>query len=265
MSEARKLATASRSETPGQPDFSVVIPFYNEAANAEALLTEIHSVMTRISPNYEIVMVNDGSADATLEILSAAATAHAQCHLLNLTPNRGQASALFHGLKLASAPLIITMDGDGQNCPADIPGLLAKLGDTDMIVGIRMNRQDTWLRRRISRFANAVRSRILGDGVSDSGCALKIFRREVVSAFVPIRTLYSFMPALAVAAGFHVKQAPVTHRARGGGKSSYGLVVFLWRPLLDLLGVWWFCRRRFPETATNSQIRSSPNLGKDNS
>jgi dolichol-phosphate mannosyltransferase len=139
------------------------------------------------------------------------------------------------------------MDGDGQNCPADVPGLLAGRGNADMIVGIRQNRQDSWLRRKISRLANAVRSRILGDGMRDGGCALKVFRREVVSSFIPIRTLYSFMPAMAVAAGFRVVEAPVTHRARGGGKSNYGLQVFLWRPVLDLLGVWWFSRRRFRE------------------
>ncbi|MBI3413819.1 MAG: glycosyltransferase family 2 protein [Verrucomicrobia bacterium] len=261
MSDAPEFATGPGSETSRRPDYSIVVPFYNESANAAALLAEINEVMAQISPSYEVVMVNDGSSDATVEILSAVAAAHPQCRLLNLSPNRGQASALYHGLKAATAPLIITMDGDGQNCPADIPALLDKLRDADMVVGIRMNRQDTWLRRQISRLANAVRSRILGDGVSDSGCALKVFRREVVNAFVPIRTLYSFMPALAVAAGFRVKQAPVTHRARGGGKSSYGLMVFLWRPLLDLLGVWWFCRRRFPENTSESRANGSPQRG----
>ena len=99
---------------------------------------------------------------------------------------------------------------------------------------------------RMSRVANAVRGRILRDGVSDTGCGLKVFRREVIEAFVPIRTLYSFMPALAVAAGFRVVEQPVQHRARAAGTSKYGLGVMLWRPVLDLLGVWWFTRRRFP-------------------
>lgn len=229
------------------PEYSVVIPFYNEAANAAALLAEVDATMQGLRGGYEVLMVNDGSSDNTAGILARFAADHPQYQLLSLVPNRGQASALYHGLKAAAAPLVITMDGDGQNCPADIPALLAGLGDADMIVGIRQDRQDTWLRRKISRLANAVRSRILGDGVSDSGCALKVFRREVVASFIPIRTLYSFMPAMAVAAGFRVVEAPVTHRARGGGKSNYGLQVFLWRPVLDLLGVWWFSQRRFRE------------------
>jgi dolichol-phosphate mannosyltransferase len=229
------------------PDYSVVVPFYNEAANAGALLAEIDATMKSLGGRYEVLMVNDGSKDDTGAILARFAADHPECRLLDLSPNRGQAGALYHGLKAAQAPLIITMDGDGQNCPADIPGLRAGLGAADMIVGVRQHRQDSWLRRKISRLANAVRSRILGDGMSDSGCALKVFRKEVVSSFIPIRTLYSFMPAMAVAAGFKVIETPVTHRPRGGGQSSYGLQVFLWRPVLDLLGVWWFSQRRFRE------------------
>jgi dolichol-phosphate mannosyltransferase len=137
------------------------------------------------------------------------------------------------------------MDGDGQNDPADIATLCGALGEVDMIVGIRAERSDSWLRRRMSRVANAVRGLVLRDGVRDSGCALKVFRREVVESFIPIRTLYSFMPALAVAGGHRVAQRQVRHRPRRAGKSSYGLRVMLWRPFLDLLGVWWFTRRRF--------------------
>lgn len=232
-----------------RPDYSVVIPFYNEAANAAALLAEVETTMQSLHCPYEVLMVNDGSTDTTAEILTDFAATHPPCHLLNLSSNRGQSGALCHGLKAAAAPLVITMDGDGQNCPRDIPGLLAKLGDADMIVGVRQDRQDTWFRRKISCFANAVRRRLLADGMSDSGCALKVFRHEVIASFIPIRTLYSFMPAMAVAAGFRVVETPVTHRARGGGKSNYGLQVFLWRPVLDLLGVWWFSRRRFREFA----------------
>lgn len=228
-------------------EYSVVIPFYNEGSNAAALLAEVVAAMQDLRGGYEVLMVNDGSTDNTAEVLARFAADHPQCQLLDLVPNRGQAGALYHGLKAAAAPIVITMDGDGQNCPADIPGLLAGLGQADMIVGIRQNRQDSWFRRKISRLANAVRSRILGDGMHDSGCALKVFRREVIASFIPIRTLYSFMPALAVAAGFRVIEASVTHRARGGGKSNYGLQVFLWRPVLDLLGVWWFSKQRFRE------------------
>jgi dolichol-phosphate mannosyltransferase len=229
--------------------WSVVVPFYNEAACAADLLAELNRTLVALGRPYEILMMDDGSADATPQILAAIASATPACRHVRLQPNRGQAAALYHGLHLAAGEVIITLDGDGQNDPADIPALLARLAAADwpdMVVGIRARRKDSWLRRKISRLANAVRSRVLGDGVTDSGCALKVFRREVREAMIPIRTLYSFMPALAVGAGFRVVELPVNHRPRAGGKSSYGLMVFLWRPVLDMLGVWWFTSRRFP-------------------
>jgi dolichol-phosphate mannosyltransferase len=109
-----------------------------------------------------------------------------------------------------------------------------------------VQRRDSFVRRAMSRLANAARSRILGDGVIDSGCGIKAFHRRVVDAFIPMRTLYSFIPALAISAGFTIRQVPVHHRPRKGGKSKYGVRQFLWRPLLDLAGVWWFTRRRCP-------------------
>src|SRR5207237_8345434 len=109
-----------------------------------------------------------------------------------------------------------------------------------MVVGIRVKRKDSWLRRKISRIANAIRANILHDGVSDTGCGLKVFRREVVTAFIPIKTLYSFMPALAVAAGFRVVEEPVNHRPRQHGSSKYAVTSFLLLPVLDFLGLRWF-------------------------
>ncbi len=230
--------------------WSVVVPFYNEAACAAALLAELNHVLGALGRPYEILMVDDGSKDATPQILAGISAATPACRHLRLEPNRGQAAALLYGLNQARGEILITLDGDGQNDPADIPALLARLAAADhpdMVVGIRAQRKDSWLRRKISRLANGVRSRVLGDGVSDSGCALKVFHREVREAMIPIRTLYSFMPALAVAAGFRVVEMPVNHRARAGGTSSYGLGVFLWRPFLDMMGMWWFTQRRFPQ------------------
>jgi glycosyltransferase involved in cell wall biosynthesis len=222
---------------------SVVVPFYNEVDCAQALAREIAGTLQRLSSTWELVLVNDGSTDGTEASLYAFAAGHPTCRVLTLNQNSGQAAALLVGMRAAIGDIIITMDGDGQNVPADIPALLTALEKADMVVGIRQNRQDSGLRRRISRLANAVRSRVLRDGVRDSGCALKAFRREVVGALIPLRTLYSFMPAMAAASGFTVIQIPVQHRARQGGCSSYGLFVFLWRPLLDMLGMWWFTRR----------------------
>jgi hypothetical protein len=149
-------------------------------------------------------------------------------------------------MKSAVGEKVILMDGDGQNDPRDIPKLLASLDQYDLAIGIRVNRQDTFVRRFMSRIANAIRGRILKDGARDTGCGIKAFHRRVIEAFIPIRTLYSFIPALAVSAGFSMQQVPVNHRARTGGKSKYGVRQFLWRPLFDLFGVWWFSHRRSP-------------------
>jgi dolichol-phosphate mannosyltransferase len=231
------------------PAVSLVVPFFNEEDCAGHVLAEIERVFAAEGLSIEVLMVDDGSRDGTPRILEHAAAEHAGWRHVRLEPNQGQAAALMLGLTLASAPIVMTMDGDGQNDPADFPAMLTRLGGADrpdMVVGIRAQRRDSWLRRAMSRLANRVRSRFLGDGVHDSGCALKVFRREVVAALIPLRTLYSFIPALAVGAGFRVVEMPVNHRPRHGGKSSYGFGVFMWRPLIDMLGVWWFVHRRFP-------------------
>lgn len=229
------------------PAYSVVIPFYNEEAAIPALLSELRAVMDALGAPYEAVLLDDGSRDKTPTLLASAAQNWPECRYVALRPNRGQAAALLHGCREARAPWIITLDGDGQNCPADIPALIAASATSDMVVGIRQHRQDSWLRRAMSRLANSVRSKILRDGVRDSGCALKVFRREIVPHFWPIRSLYSFMPAFAAAAGFRIAEIPVRHRSRQGGVSNYGFGTFAWRPFTDTLALWWLLRvRRLP-------------------
>lgn len=232
------------NEASETPEFSVVIPFFNEEECLWPLLDEVAQVMGSISYPYEVVAVDDGSSDQTRQLLNSRAALDPHLRVLGWDDNRGQAAALLHGLHAARGPVVVTLDGDGQNDPADIPALLAALGDADMVVGIRTERQDSWLRRWMSRLANGVRGRILHDHMRDSGCALKSFRREVIAAFLPIRTLYSFMPALAVGAGFRVEQQPVRHRPRQGGQSNYGLRRMLWQPAMDMLGVRWYIQRR---------------------
>ena len=235
----------SAEATAPPPVYSVVVPFYNEAENAPVLLAEIERAMQSLGEPWELLMVDDGSRDATGEILAAAAAAHPNYRYLHLPRNRGQAAALDGGLHRARGRILVTLDGDGQNDPADIPALVARLDSADMVVGIRAGRRDSWLRRAMSKLANAIRGRLLDDRMRDSGCALKVFRREVVDALLPLKTLYSFMPALARAGGFRLAELPVHHRPRQGGQSSYGFVAFLWKPAVDLLGVWWFRKRSF--------------------
>ncbi len=228
------------------PAVTIVIPFFNEAESCRALLAEVRAVSDSLPGGAEVIAVDDGSRDETHAILQAIAAGWPELRVLRLSVNSGQAPALFTGMRAARAPVVVTMDGDGQNVPGDIPLLLARLTEADMVAGVRAQRRDSWLRRQMSRLANGIRSRLLGDGMTDSGCALKAFRREVVDAFLPMSTLYSFMPALAVAAGFTVVEQPVQHRERRAGVSKYGLWVMLWRPTLDMLGVWWWRHRRFP-------------------
>jgi dolichol-phosphate mannosyltransferase len=135
------------------------------------------------------------------------------------------------------------LDGDGQNPPAELARLWPLRDSADLISGARARRRDSALRRAMSRLANTVRRTLLRDGVSDTGCSLKIFRRAVVASFLPIRTLYSFIPAFAVSAGFTVREVPVDHRPRRAGMSHYGLRVMALHPLLDLLALTWMLRR----------------------
>lgn len=234
----------SRGGAAASTPVSIVIPFFNEEACARQLLVEIGEQLAPGQIEFEVIAIDDGSTDRTGDILASYATIDRRVRVLSSERNCGQAMALLRGLQAATQPIIVTLDGDGQNDPADIPRLLARLHDLDMVVGIRQHRNDSWLRRWMSRIANAVRSCILGDRMRDSGCALKAFRQSAVASFIPIKTLYSFMPAMAIAAGLRVGQLPVNHRPRQGGSSSYGMRQFLWYPVLDLLGVWWFVKRR---------------------
>ncbi len=237
---------------------TLVIPFYNEEESIQKVLTEACAAMEALHCEHEVIAVDDGSADSTRRKAESLKSEWPSLRILAFDQNRGQAAALLDGMRAARGQFLITMDGDGQNDPADISRLLDALRARrlGMVAGVRVERNDSWLRRRMSRLANAVRQRLLHDGVRDSGCALKVFRHEVCGAFIPIRTLYSFMPALAVAAGFEVGELEVNHRARLKGKSKYGLLVMLWRPMLDMFGVWWFARRRFRE-ATPVKTTSS--------
>ena len=236
--------TSSPAANDRIPFFSVVIPFYNEETAIPDLLTEVLEVMDGIGRSYECLCVDDGSSDGTPDrIRSFEDSPSSSVRMIQFAENRGQGAALYRGLQEAAGEVVITLDGDGQNYPGDIPRLFELLESCDLVCGIRAERKDSCLRRSMSRLANGVRGWLLRDGVSDAGCALKVMRREVVFSLIPLKTLYSFIPAMAAAAGFRIVEAPVQHRQRHGGKTSYGLLVFLWRPLVDLMGLAWYRRR----------------------
>jgi dolichol-phosphate mannosyltransferase len=226
-----------------KPELTVVVPFFNEAANVATVLEELRAALTKLNLVSEVIAINDGSSDGTATEIDRMAQSWPEVRSIHFAENRGQAAALWHGFEQARGAWIAMLDGDGQNPPAELVRLWDLRGRADMIAGARAGRQDSALRRTMSRIANAVRRNALNDGVSDSGCSLKIFRREVARSFLPIRTMYSFLPAFAVSGGWTVHEVPVAHRARRAGVSKYGLRVMAVHPLLDLLSLCWLLRR----------------------
>ena len=219
------------------PRYSLVVPVYNEAGNLTPLLTTAVAVLAPLAGGSEIILVNDGSTDATAAEITAAIARWPVCRVLNHAHNLGQAVALLAGLQAARGEFILTMDGDGQNDPRDFPLLLAPVetGTLDLACGWRVDRHDSWLRRKMSRFANAVRRRVLHDGVHDAGCQLRVMRRELAGALFPFELLQSFIPAIAVAAGYRVGEFPVRHHPRVHGQAHFGLRQLWWKPAVAML------------------------------
>jgi dolichol-phosphate mannosyltransferase len=232
------------------PELSVVIPFFNEAPNVAGLLAEVRTTLDAMGVPSEVIAVDDGSTDGTAAELATFAAAWPDLRVERFAQNRGQAAALRHGFQIARGTWLAMLDGDGQNPPAELARLWPLRASADMLAGARIGRQDSALRRTMSRIANATRRALLRDGMSDSGCSLKLFRREVAASFLPIRTMYSFLPAFAVAGGWTVREVPVAHRPRVAGSSKYGLRAMAVLPLLDLLALCWLLRRTVRQKAS---------------
>jgi dolichol-phosphate mannosyltransferase len=215
---------------------SIVVPFYNEEECVEFVLQEI----VACQPGAEVVAVDDGSSDRTWEIMQSVPGVTP----LRLTKNRGQSGALYAGLHFAGGDILVMLDGDGQNDPADIPALLAARGSADLVMGNRVQRRDTWLRHAQSRVANGVRGWLLGDGTPDTGCGIKVMHRETFMELPRFDHMHRFLPALFLRAGKRVVSVPVRHRSREHGASKYGLFDRLWVGIVDIFGVMWL-RRRF--------------------
>ncbi len=228
------------------PALSVVIPFYNEEDNVSDLLSELKTVLATLAVPAEVIAINDGSRDGTLSVLVRVAQKWPELTVVDLKKNVGQAGALWAGFGVTQGEWIATLDGDGQNPPSEIIKLWNLRSQSRMIVGRRVIRRDSRTRQIMSKVANVVRQALLRDGVRDSGCALKLFHREVVKSFIPLRTLYSFMPACARMAGWNSIEVPVNHRNRMKGESKYGLRVMALVPLFDLMLLFWLSKRVTP-------------------
>jgi dolichol-phosphate mannosyltransferase len=228
---------------------SIVVPVYNEADNILPLLAEIQAAMAFLRLDHEVILVDDASEDDTHIRLEEALAKYDTLRVLRHVARRGQSAALYTGVAAARGTWIATLDGDGQNDPADIPRLwqmLQSIG-TDLtsrvLVGWRQRRRDTWVKRRSSRIANAVRARLLGDHTPDTGCGLKLFPRAAFLALPAFDHMHRFLPALFQRAGLEVHSVTVNHRPRLRGTSKYGIGNRLWVGIADLIGVMWLQRR----------------------
>lgn len=233
-------------------DLSVVVPMHDEADTVDPLAREIHAALGG-TVEYEIVFVDDGSTDATAERLTALAAEDARVRVVRHPARAGQSAATVSGVLAARAPWVATLDGDGQNDPADVPRLLAARHTWDaarpgLLVGHRRRRRDSFVKRASSRVANGVRARVLGDATPDTGCGLKLFRRDAFLAVPRFDHMHRFLPALFRRDGWDVRSVEVSHRPRRGGRSHYGTLNRLWVGIVDMAGVWWLARRAVRST-----------------
>lgn len=225
-------------------DISVVIPVCNEVDNVGPLAREIVAALR--DREFEIIFVDDGSTDGTAAAVRALRHDIPQARLLSHSFRSGQSAAVCSGVRHARAEWIATLDGDGQNDPADIPKLYEARHSAELVMGNRTQRRDTWLRHAQSRVANGVRGRLLGDGTPDTGCGIKVMRREVFMDLPRFDHMHRFLPALFLRAGTRVVSVPVSHRPRERGASKYGLFDRLWVGIVDIFGVMWLRRRAKP-------------------
>lgn len=223
--------------------YSVVIPLKNEESNIVDLVEELEPVMSKLLEPWELICIDDGSTDNTRVLLKQLIRHKSYLRVLVFNKNYGQSSAFHAGFSAAQGEFIITMDGDRQNDPRDIPKLLPLMKGHDLVCGIRIGRKDPWNKRVISKLANRVRGWICEDGVQDTGCSLKIYRRDCLSRIKMFHGMHRFLPALFKMEGFNVTEAPVNHRERIKGSSKYNLFNRSFNTIADLLAVRWMKKR----------------------
>jgi dolichol-phosphate mannosyltransferase len=228
-----------------KPALAVVIPVKDEAGNIRALLDEIARELASLA--FEVIVVDDGSSDGTAAELAEAKRLYPWLHVVRHRQSCGQSTATLTGVRAAAADWIVTIDGDGQNPPGEIMKLIRARdtagGDIAMVAGQREKRHDSWFRRLSSRVANGVRQGLLKDGIRDTGCSLKLFRRDLFLALPYFDHMHRFLPALVLRQGGRIVTTPVAHRPRAHGQSKYGFHNRLWPGLVDLAGVLWLKRR----------------------
>ena len=227
------------------PDLSVVFPVYNEEENIPILLDEIAKALASKPWSYEVIAVDDGSSDRSLAVLREQRAKHPQLRILAFEKNSGQTAALDAAWRAARGTYVVSLDADLQNDPADIPKMMETLVDSgvDMIIGVRVNRHDTWSRKMQSRIGNGVRNWLTNDQITDTGCSLKLVRREAIDRVKLYTGMHRFLPTLVRMAGYKVIEMPVNHRPRKFGVSKYGAMNRAVRGLVDCMAVRWMSKR----------------------
>ncbi|KAB8186999.1 glycosyltransferase [Lysobacter maris] len=232
--------------TQNKPSLSVVVPVFNERDNVAPLVHEITAALRGVVP-FEIVYVDDHSRDDTLDVLRGLKAEVPELRVIHHVTQSGQSTAVRNGVKAARAPWIATLDGDGQNDPADIPRLLAERDSADastrLFAGWRVNRQDSGSKRWASKWANAIRARMLRDDTPDTGCGIKLFEREAFLELPYFDHMHRYLPALMQRAGYRTVSVPVNHRHRTAGVSKYNNLGRALVGIRDLRGVAWLIKR----------------------
>lgn len=227
-------------------ELSLVIPVYNEQDNLRKLMQEIDSALKPLDIPYEVIFVDDGSTDTSLEVLKDISTTYPEARYISFEQNRGQSAAFCAGFDEARSARVATMDADLQNDPADLPAMLNLYNEGhQMVIGWRMKRKDVFIKRIASKIANAVRNRLTRESVKDTGCSLKIMDTEMVRAIPRFNGMHRFLPTLMKMQGASVAEVKVNHRPRHQGESKYGTLDRAIAGSYDLLGVRWIQSRHF--------------------
>lgn len=243
-----------------EPLISIVLPVYNEAACIVPVLSELCRTLA-FAPRHEVIVVDDGSTDGCSVLIAEFAASHPRVRTLRLEPNAGQSAAFWAGIQAAAGDVLVLIDADGQNDPADIERLVAALDGADICCGYRARRNDTLSKRLASRLANACRRAILGDEIIDTGCSLKAFKAPLLKSLQYWDGMHRFLPMLASLQGAEIIQIPVGHRSRFSGKSKYTNFGRFKRTVADLFGVRWIKSRTrkfavLPSTALTKDTHS---------
>ncbi len=235
-------------------ELAIIVPVQNEAGNILPLARELRELGAVAGIDYTLVFVDDASTDCTWQEIHKAHLEDARVRGLRHSVNAGQSAALWTGFKSVKSGLLATMDGDRQNDPADLLALLKALDKADFVCGFRAQRSDNWVRRASSKVARVARSAMLGSDFKDTGCAMRVFRKECLQAVFPFNGLHRFMPILVKNGGYTTLEIPVNHRPRVSGVSKYGIWNRVWRGIFDLFAMAWYIRRQIPPSAPRDTI-----------